>query len=90
MPENARQRCHRQAGHGYLYFSRRHHAGHEWNGPSSPERHREQRPDLKVLFHSATRKMAIIHHAGSTPASCCCQALRKSDLARMIRKAIDG
>jgi PAS domain S-box-containing protein len=51
----------------------------------------KKRPDLKVLFTSGYTENAIIHHGRlDTGVLLLAKPYRKSDLARMIRKAIDG
>jgi PAS domain S-box-containing protein len=51
----------------------------------------KQRPDLKVLYTSGYTENAIIHHGRlDSGVLLLAKPYRKSDLARMIRKAIDG
>jgi PAS domain S-box-containing protein len=50
-----------------------------------------QRPELKVLYTSGYTENAIIHHGRlDSGVLLLAKPYRKSDLARMIRKAIDG
>jgi FixJ family two-component response regulator len=61
------------------------------NGRQLADAVAEQRPDLKVLFTSGYTENAIIHHGRlDTGVLLLAKPYRKSDLARMIRKAIDG
>jgi CheY-like chemotaxis protein len=49
------------------------------------------RPDLKVLFTSGYTENAIIHHGRlDRGVLLLAKPYRKSDLARMIRRALDG
>ncbi|MBV8925950.1 MAG: PAS domain S-box protein [Bradyrhizobium sp.] len=51
----------------------------------------QRRPDLKVLFTSGYTENAIIHHGRlDSGVLLLAKPYRKSDLARMIRKALDG
>jgi len=51
----------------------------------------KQRPDLRILFTSGYTENAIIHHGRlDSGVLLLAKPYRKSDLARMIRKAIDG
>ncbi len=51
----------------------------------------KQRPDLKVLFTSGYTENAIIHHGRlDSGVLLLAKPYRKSDMARMIRRAIDG
>jgi len=51
----------------------------------------KQRPELKVLYTSGYTENAIIHHGRlDSGVLLLAKPYRKSDLARMIRKAIDG
>jgi CheY-like chemotaxis protein len=51
----------------------------------------KQRPDVDVLFTSGYTENAIIHHGRlDSGVLLLAKPYRKSDLARMIRKAIDG
>src|SRR5262249_49144051 len=61
------------------------------NGRQLADAIRKDRPDINVLFTSGYTEDAIIHHgrldAGVLLLS---KPYRKSDLARMIRKALEG
>jgi DNA-binding LytR/AlgR family response regulator len=49
------------------------------------------RPNLKVLFTSGYTENAIIHHGKlDSGVLLLAKPYRKSDLARMVRKALDG
>ncbi len=61
------------------------------NGRQLADAIREERPDLKVLFTSGYTENAIIHHGKlDSGVLLLAKPYRKSDLAAMIRKAIDG
>jgi PAS domain S-box-containing protein len=80
-----------KAGHGFdLLFTDVIMPG-TMNGRQLADAVAEQRPDLKVLFTSGYTENAIIHHGRlDTGVLLLAKPYRKSDLARMIRKAIDG
>jgi CheY-like chemotaxis protein len=80
-----------RAGHGFdLLFTDVIMPG-TMNGRQLADAIAEQRPDLKVLFTSGYTENAIIHHGRlDTGVLLLAKPYRKSDLARMIRKAIDG
>jgi FixJ family two-component response regulator len=51
----------------------------------------EERPGLKILFTSGYTEDAIVHHGRlDSGVLLLAKPYRKSDLARMIRRAIDG
>ncbi len=61
------------------------------NGRQLADRLRKARPDLKVLFTSGYTENAIIHHGRlDSGVLLLVKPYRKSDMARMIRKALEG
>jgi PAS domain S-box-containing protein len=80
-----------QAGHGFdLLFTDIIMPG-TMNGRQLADTILEHRPDLKVLFTSGYTENAIIHHGRlDSGVLLLAKPYRKSDLARMIRKALDG
>jgi PAS domain S-box-containing protein len=61
------------------------------NGRQLADAVQKQRPDLKVLYTSGYTENAIIHHGRlDSGVLLLAKPYRKSDLARMIRRAIDG
>ena len=60
------------------------------NGPRLVEEATKRRPHLKVLFTSGYTERAIVHHGRLDPGVLLlAKPYRKSDLAGMVRKAID-
>jgi CheY-like chemotaxis protein len=60
------------------------------NGRQLAEEALKRRPSLKVLFTSGYTESAIVHHGRLDPGTLLlAKPYRKSDLARMIRVAID-
>ena len=61
------------------------------DGRALAEQARQRRPGLKILFTSGYTQTAIIHHGRLDPGVLLlAKPYRKIDLARMIRKALDG
>jgi len=61
------------------------------NGRQLADTIQRDRPDLKVLFTSGYTENAIIHHGKlDSGILLLAKPYRKSDLARLVRKAIDG
>ena len=61
------------------------------NGFEALDLVRKLRPDLKVLFTSGYTENAIVHHGRlDSGVLLLAKPYRKSELARMIRKALEG
>jgi len=61
------------------------------NGRQLADAIQKDRPDLKVLFTSGYTENAIIHHGKlDHGVLLLAKPYRKSDLARLVRKALDG
>jgi nitrogen-specific signal transduction histidine kinase len=61
------------------------------NGRQLADTIQQQRPELKVLYTSGYTENAIIHHGRlDSGVLLLAKPYRKSDLARMIRRAVDG
>jgi CheY-like chemotaxis protein len=61
------------------------------NGRDLADRALRRRPSLKILYTSGYTESAIVHHGRLDPGVLLlAKPYRKSDLARMIRKALAG
>ena len=61
------------------------------NGKQLADAILKNRPDLKVVYTSGYTENAIIHHGRlDTGVLLLAKPYRKSDLARIIRKALEG
>jgi PAS domain S-box-containing protein len=60
------------------------------NGRQLATEIKKGRPDLKVLFTSGYTENAIIHHGRLDSVLLLAKPYRKSDMARMIRRALEG
>ena len=62
-----------------------------YNGRLLADEARRLRPDLRVLFTTGYARNAIVHHGRLDPGVLLlAKPYRKSELARMIRQALDG